>query len=194
MLIKWKKISPLNLACLSWAITLGNFSLGELFIRHFGWQGIVPDVVGTLAISAAIAPFGVLFVAALNYKRNANSIDRIIRMFLAVTLLCANINFVIMLHFSRNGDAPFQGIHSVWLRNVEGRPQIFSWNDALLSAVDCFHFSVETLSTVGYGDIYATTWYAKLAVDLEIFMGLGITVLTVGRHYSGTSLERKDKD
>ncbi|HEX8652861.1 MAG TPA: potassium channel family protein [Pyrinomonadaceae bacterium] len=46
-----------------------------------------------------------------------------------------------------------------------------------LSIIDCLHFTVTTLSTVGYVDVYPTTWYSKLAVDMEILPGPGITVL-----------------
>ncbi len=32
---------------------------------------------------------------------------------------------------------------------------------------DCLHLSVMTLATVGYGNLAPTTWYAKLATDVE---------------------------
>jgi hypothetical protein len=107
-------------------------------------------------------------------------------MFLALVLLCANINFLLMLHFGRNAveTVPFHGVHSAWGEHVDGRPVPLDFNNFFLSAVDCLHFSVMTLSTVGYGDIYPTAWYSKLIVDLEILLGLGISILTIGWYFS----------
>jgi len=72
---------------------------------------------------------------------------------------------------------------------IVGQPHALHWNNFFSAIVDCLHFSVVTLSTVGYGDIYPTALYSKLIVDIEILMGLGITVLTVGRHFSRSTGE-----
>lgn len=36
---------------------------------------------------------------------------------------------------------------------------------------DCFHLSIITITTVGYGNIAPNTWYAKLATDVEALTG-----------------------
>lgn len=44
----------------------------------------------------------------------------------------------------------------------------------------------------GYGDTFPISWYAKRVVDIEILTGLGITILTVGRHFAGSGAPARD--
>jgi hypothetical protein len=182
----WRKLNPLWWALISWTFTIGGYSLVEIVIRLFGWGGLMPEILLlSVVIVAAVAPFLALLILVSAYKRNAQTLGRIICMFLALVLLCANLNFLVMLHFGRDGVAsPFHGIHSVWGEQAVGRPIPFSFENAFLSVVDCLHFSIMTLSTVGYGDIYPTAWYSKVIVDIEILLGLGINILTLGRHFA----------
>ena len=113
-------------------------------------------------------------------------------MYISLILLSANINFDMVFHFGQTGVPPFKGIQSFWEQSPIGPPML-NWPHVLLAIVDCLHLSVETLSTVGYGDIVPTTWFAKLAIDVEILLGLGITVVVAGRHFalrSGSQVPR----
>lgn len=47
-----------------------------------------------------------------------------------------------------------------------------------------FFFSVETLSTVGYGDMHPQTLYAHLVATFEIFTGMGSIALVTGLIFS----------
>jgi hypothetical protein len=132
---------------------------------------------------AVLAPFTVLVILAVSFRRNAESIGRIISLYLALVLLCANINFILMLHLGQSGPPPFSGIQSVWGASVDRRPIPFVWGNAFLSFIDCLHFSFATLSS-GASVIYPTNRLSKLVVDIERLMGLGITILTVGRYFS----------
>jgi hypothetical protein len=44
----------------------------------------------------------------------------------------------------------------------------------------CFHFSVDTIATVGYGDVAANQWYSRLASDLEVIFGIALLVVGLG--------------
>ena len=181
----WVEANPLHWPLASWALTFGGFGAGELLIRQFGWGGVMPVVLPGLVFPAALAPFVAMAALALSYCRNAQSLGRIVSLYVALILLCANINFILVLHFGQNPDAlPFHGMQPVWEQAGGGRPPPFLWGNALRAAVDCLHFSVVTLSTVGYGDVNPIRWYSKLAVDAQILMGLGVTVLTVGRYFA----------
>lgn len=186
---KCLNIRPLPYAAISWLITLGSFAWGHILITGLQWHPRDHMSIAILIIVALIAPFACLLMVALSFKRNIVSTSRIIGLFLGFVLLSANIDFVIMLHFGRSAELPFHGIHGVWIQDAASHRLNFDWNFALLSMVDCLHFSVVTLSTVGYGDIYPTQWYSKLAVDTEILMGLGITILTIGSHFAKPKLE-----
>jgi inward rectifier potassium channel len=45
---------------------------------------------------------------------------------------------------------------------------------------DAFFFSIETLATVGYGDMYPRTLYGHLIASTEIVCGLGFTAILTG--------------
>jgi inward rectifier potassium channel len=53
-----------------------------------------------------------------------------------------------------------------------------------------FFFSVETLSTVGYGDMHPQTLYAHLVATIEIFTGMGCIALLTGLIFSRFSRPR----
>jgi hypothetical protein len=180
---RWRELNPLCWPLVGWLLTLFGFGIGEILIRSFGWGGIMPVVIACLVIIAALAPFAAFVMLAWSYKSNSRTLSRIVCLYIALLLLCANINFILMLHFGRGGSPPFHGIRPAWGELLAGQ-RSFHWDNAFLSIIDCLHFSIATLSTVGFGDMYPTTWYSKLAVDVEILMGLGLTVLTVGRYFS----------
>lgn len=54
------------------------------------------------------------------------------------------------------------------------------WNIAIddekMSFRNSFHFSIVTLATVGYGDIYPVSTRARLLAYLEIFIGFLIAI------------------
>jgi hypothetical protein len=50
---------------------------------------------------------------------------------------------------------------------------------------DCFHLSVITITTVGYGNIAPNTWYAKLATDVEALSGTVLLVVAFGMLLAG---------
>ena len=60
------------------------------------------------------------------------------------------------------------GIGTVFYRLVEG----FSW-------VDSFYFTIMTLTTVGYGDLYPVTKIGKLFTAFYVIVGLGVLLAFV---------------
>jgi inward rectifier potassium channel len=48
------------------------------------------------------------------------------------------------------------------------------------SFADCLFFSIETLSTVGYGDMYPATLYGRVVAAMEIPCGLAFTAILTG--------------
>jgi inward rectifier potassium channel len=45
---------------------------------------------------------------------------------------------------------------------------------------DAFFFSIETLATVGYGEMYPMTFYGHVIAAIEIVGGLGFTAIVTG--------------
>src|SRR5262249_14622525 len=48
------------------------------------------------------------------------------------------------------------------------------------SLVDVFFFSIETVATVGYGEMYPATMYGHLIASVEIVCGLAFTAILTG--------------
>lgn len=58
---------------------------------------------------------------------------------------------------------------------------------------DCFHLSVMTITTVGYGDIAPKRWYAKLATDTQALTGTALLVVALGLTLSGQGSRPRSK-
>jgi hypothetical protein len=56
----------------------------------------------------------------------------------------------------------------------------FKENERLPSLLQCLHFSVVTMATVGYGDVHPNQWYSQLAVDMQIVIGQILVVFALG--------------
>jgi hypothetical protein len=56
----------------------------------------------------------------------------------------------------------------------------FKPESRLWSFLDCLHFSIVTMTTTGYGDIYPNRWYSKIAADLQIVSGMTMLVFALG--------------
>lgn len=55
-------------------------------------------------------------------------------------------------------------------------------------AVDCFHFSTVTATTLGYGDILPNLWYTKLLADLQCLLGISIITISIGLYLRGRDI------
>src|SRR5260370_21385446 len=52
------------------------------------------------------------------------------------------------------------------------------------SVVDLFFFSVETLATVGFGDMHPQTTYAHVVATVEVFTGMSFLSVMTGRIFT----------
>lgn len=58
------------------------------------------------------------------------------------------------------------------------------------SIVDLFFFSIETLATVGYGDMHPQTYYGHLVATVEIFTGMSFLAVMTGLIFARFSRPR----
>jgi inward rectifier potassium channel len=77
---------------------------------------------------------------------------------LAAVFLAFNLAFALLFLAERSGIA-------------NARPGSFA---------DAFFFSVQTMATIGYGQMYPQTLYANLLVTLEVLLGMTILALATG--------------
>ena len=69
---------------------------------------------------------------------------------------------------------------------------LFYSNVEKWSYLDSFYFSVTTLATVGYGDLYPTSASSKIFTIFYIFTGVGLALYTLST-FSRSLIEGKEK-
>ncbi|MFN9623338.1 MAG: potassium channel family protein [Cyanobacteriota bacterium] len=67
-----------------------------------------------------------------------------------------------------------------WPGGNESFTPKFKPAERLPSLLQCLHFSVVTMATVGYGDVHPNQWYSQLAVDMQIVIGQILVVFALG--------------
>jgi hypothetical protein len=164
----------------------------------------LPDWLGNLLALALfvvilVIPALAMIAAAAGYMHAHEGLGRLIYAFLALILFFADAYFVSVLIDDRGGtpctaaqcafdnDIPLKGVHPVWQWSADAQKRRLSLGRIGLAYVDCFHYSVVTGSTVGYGDVIPVRWYSKLMADSQILLSLGLTVLGVSRVFAGRS-------
>jgi hypothetical protein len=192
--IIWPLVSLVCTVISAWALSRNPSSWITL---------VLADLLG---ISSAAVAVGALLIAfpmnVIYYSVNQKLLGRLILLYISIMLIFANLYFFVVVRTENPvvNVRAFEGIHSPWgtvKAGVEVRDRLgnliytqpddkagITLEDALLTVVDCFHFSTVTITTVGYGDMRPVTWYAKLLVDSEIFLGLGVVALGIGRYFA----------
>lgn len=178
-------MNPLFWPIMGWLFT-GILVFGVVF-----WPSVLPTIGFTLVPLVIILPLIGLLANFVFYKINEKYLLRIVFLYASLMLIFANIHFLLVFMFD-DGTIPFEGIHNVWtwLPGIQGR--VIHPKDALIAIADSIHFSTVTITTLGYGDMYPTKWYSKLAVDIEVFLGLGIVVVGIGRYFQNNKNNRKN--
>jgi hypothetical protein len=200
-LLAW---NPLIVAVVASVLMLGFIALGinETLRRILD---PLPDWLGYLLALAMFVvilaiPALAMIATAASYRSAHLGLPRLVYAFMALILFFADAYFVTVVIDDRGGtpctvsacafdnDIPLKGVHPVWRWSSEGpRRRRMSLGRIGLAYVDCFHFSVVTGSTVGYGDVIPVRWYSKLMADCHILLSLGLTVLGVSRVFAGRS-------
>lgn len=196
-------VNPLAVGCVAsltmlFLVALAvNETLRRILDPLPNWLGLVLALA--LFVVILTIPALVMVATAASYSRAHLGLGRLIYAFLGLLLFFADAYFVSVVVDDRGGtpcdawqckydnDIPLKGVHPVWqwLPDVKGRHM--SLQRIALAYVDCFHYSVVTGSTVGYGDVIPVRWYSKLMADSQILLSLGLTVLGVSRVFAGRS-------
>ncbi|KAJ3026048.1 UNVERIFIED_CONTAM: Potassium voltage-gated channel sub C member 4 [Siphonaria sp. JEL0065] len=141
----------------------GGFS--ELIISMYTWNGS-PDFIRLLRL------FRILRLLRIGQKTErlrviwkavVNSTDGIFLLFMAVPLFVTFFSFVLFYAEISTGYA----LNGEWF-NADGTLSKFQ------SILDCFWCVIETLTTVGYGDIMPTTPAGKIVMSIVMILSLFI--------------------
>lgn len=131
-----------------------------------------------------VPPFIAISYTIISYHNRARSLLGLVSLYIELIVLFATIYFLFALLDSQTPH--LKGIHQVWWLDPMGeKPQpIFIMENAFYAFLDCFHFSVVTAATVGYGDIVPNSPMVKLLVDLQILSSTALVIVGIGNFFS----------
>lgn len=130
-----------------------------------------------------IFPLVALLANFAYYPYTEKYLERLVILYISLILLFSNIYFV-LIFFSLDS-APFEGFQSnLWVLASPSEGLIIPFENALETYIDCFHYSVVTITTLGFGDMHPIRWYTKLVTDFEVLIGIAVTVISIGRFFS----------
>jgi len=72
--------------------------------------------------------------------------------------------FSLLIYVFERGE--YDSVNKIWVRDEDGDESPFSYLG------NCIYFTIVTMTTIGYGDIYPKTFGGKLVVLLSSFMGI----------------------
>ena len=96
-------------------------------------------------------------------------------------------------HSRQRASGSAEWIISMAQSGAERRPRLDSGAMPGLFG-DCFHFSVATAATVGYGDIVPASSFSRVISDTEILASVGILIFGLGFVMSGRPKDNNDKE
>ena len=182
--VMWKPwvLNPIWHSLLAWGLTLLAVCIGPFVMAPSS-----PFVVGLVFILFAICIFTTIaiVVSVTTYKVAELFLVRLLSLYLALVFIFATTYFWMVVFFDPT--KPFEGIGSPWhwLPGTQGRR--WTLGDAALTAVDCFHYSTVTITTLGFGDMHPVHWSAKLLTDFEVLAGVGLVAIGLGRFFTNIS-------
>jgi hypothetical protein len=166
---------------LIWAVIGVVVGIGGTLVAAPFLNSVLTAPIFLLVIAVPIASLIAVLVFYPSHERRLSSL---VALYLSLILIFSVLHFQLVLFFDE-GHIAYDGIHPAWkwLGGTQGR--VLELGNVIQSFADCFHFSVVTMTTVGYGDMTPTRWYSRLLSDVQVLVGLGVVVVGVGRYFAG---------
>ena len=143
----------------------------KFFFSFFGLVDLIAILPFYLALGMdlkslrAIRLFRILRL--FKFLRYGNTMEKIKKSFDAIKreLFLFSLATLMLLYFSSIG---------IYFFENEAQPEVFT------SIFDAMWWSVATLTTVGYGDVYPITSGGKIFASVIVFIGLGLVAIPTG--------------
>ncbi len=143
----------------------------KFFFSFFGMIDLIAILPFYLALGLdlkslrAIRLFRILRL--FKFLRYGNTMDKIKKSFNSIKreLFLFSLATLLLLYFSSIG---------IYFFENKAQPDVFS------SIFDAMWWSVATLTTVGYGDVYPITNGGKIFASVIVFIGLGLVAIPTG--------------
>lgn len=134
------------------------------------------------------------FRGNLIVRGNRRLIARVLQLYFSTTFAFA-VGYYALQFFSAN--RALKGVAPLSASEDSGRATLMallSTPPSVDTAVDCFYFSVVTITGLGYGDIAPLSAAAKLLAALEVLLGSVIVVLGLGSVIGSSCRPRESED
>ncbi|AXE33438.1 ion channel [Chromobacterium phragmitis] len=138
-----------------------------------------------LAWAVFFLPIG-LTVRHILRRPRQRQLGDLIGLYIGLVLQFAVVYYLFALLLTQGN--PFHGMTALY--DAGGLPLADFYRHAALLFLDCFHLSIATAATVGYGDMYPTYWPVRLLADLQIIFTSALVIIGFGRHFSGQDAPR----
>lgn len=152
-------------------------------------KNALPFFLVLLLVIAAGSACRVIALHLLRVEILTRYLWRVVFAYFELILLFASIYFWLMFFVPQ--ETPLSNVACPWTEcsdlSVARTLDLANLRDSI---VDVFHFSIVTVSTLGYGDMLPKTWYAKLLVDAQVVCGIGLIILAIGRYFAKIDSDR----
>ncbi|OHX10426.1 hypothetical protein BI347_21860 [Chromobacterium sphagni] len=163
------------------ALSLGSAVLFSCLWRGLDLHGLLPRQ-GEEWLAWAVF-FWPLYrtVRHILQRPRQRQLGDLIGLYIGLVLQFAVVYYLFALLLTR-GNA-FHGMTALYDGHGGFLPGFY--RNAAMLFLDCFHLSIATAATVGYGDMYPTYWPIRLLADLQIVLTTALVIIGFGRHFSG---------
>lgn|GEM_PF-695105 len=142
-----------------------------------GFIPVFEDFPGILLSLFYLAIFSILTILLFFLIRRilgsqGKSLKELILLYLEMIVLFGCLYFLLLLTGSTI--AHFNGLSALTNEAVIQTPSL-----VITTFLKCLHFSVITVSTVGYGNIFPESWLALILTAIQIVLGLYIVIIGI---------------
>ncbi len=181
------KIGAWKIPPFAWTLGLLLFTIVSVYlilnlsIRPPAYSIIIFLLSFCLFVACALISIAANIIALSNTLK---SLGKICILYIELLTIFGVLYF--WFHISAKDSVPIEGITPLWTYAESLNRYEFNMQKLFEVIVDIFHFSVVTMTTLGYGDMLPKSWYAKLVVDIQVLVGLAVLVLGIGTYFGNS--------
>jgi len=164
------QIEPLTWSVISF-IGMFVFLLLVPILKNYKF-GIILVLILLTSLLSVMSYFGISYIIAFPIREKL--LNKIINFYISTIILFSNIYMIIKIFIPQSFDK---------MVGIDFKKQV-TFYDVFYTYVDCFHFSVATTTTLGYGDICPAIPLTKLLSDLQVLIGIAILAVCLGNYFS----------
>jgi|GEM_PF-1568919 len=164
------QVEPLTWSVIS-IIGIFAFLILTTILKNYKY-GILLVLALLILVLMIICYYSITYLIVFPIKEKL--LNKVIGYYISTIILFTNIYMLIKIFIPESFDK---------IVGINFNKQV-TFYDIFYTYVDCFHFSVATTTTLGYGDICPTIPLTKLLSDLQVLLGVAILAISLGNYFS----------